>query len=88
MSTEIKLCKRLAGPIIPLSWSCLVCKRVSHVDVITGGQSTTIFLWIRHFRHGDGQTNNHVIQEQDQDQDQEKADFCKNMKDNNLKDKT
>ena len=36
--TQCQLCKRLAGPIIPLSWSCLVCKTVSHMDVITGGQ--------------------------------------------------
>ena len=36
------------------------------------------------------QTNKqkHVILEQEQDQDQEKAVFCKEMKDKNLKDKT
>ena len=28
--TQSQLCERLAGPFIPLSWSCLVCKRVSH----------------------------------------------------------
>ena len=33
---QCQLSKRLTGPIIPLSWSCLVCKRVSHVDVING----------------------------------------------------
>ena len=27
---QCQLSKRLTGPIIPLSWSCLVCKRVSH----------------------------------------------------------
>ena len=54
---QLKLCKRLAGPIIPLSWSCLVCKRVSHMDVITGGQSTTIFRVLGHFRHGDKPSN-------------------------------
>ena len=32
--TQCQLCKRLAGPIIPLYWSGLVSKRVSAIDVI------------------------------------------------------
>ena len=53
--TQCQLCKRLAWQIIPHSWSCLVWKRVSPLDVI-----------IRvHFRYGDDeQTNNRVILEQ------------------------
>ena len=42
------ICKRLAGPIILLSWSGLE-KRFT-LDVITRGYSTsTIFMWIRPF---------------------------------------
>ena len=44
--TLCQLCKRLTWPIIPHSWSGLVWKRVSPMDVITMGQSTTIFLCI------------------------------------------
>ena len=44
--TQCQLCKRLAWPIIPHSWSGLVWKRVSLVDVIIMQQSRTIFLSI------------------------------------------
>ena len=42
--TQCQLCKRLGGPIIPLSWSGMVRKRVLTMDVITMRQSTAIFL--------------------------------------------
>ena len=45
--TQCQPCKRLAWPIIPNSWSSLVWKRVSPMDVIALGQSTIIFLCIR-----------------------------------------
>ena len=41
--TQCQLCKRLVGPIIPFSLSGQVWKRVSPMDVIARGQSTTIF---------------------------------------------
>ena len=41
--------KRLAWPIFPHSWSGLVWKRVSPVDVMTMGHSRIIFLCIRPF---------------------------------------
>ena len=44
-----QLCKRLAGPIISLSCSNLVWKRVSLMGVITEGQSTTNSLYILPF---------------------------------------
>ena len=47
--TQCQPCKRLAWPIIPQSWSGLAWKSVSPMDVITLGQSTTIFLCIRPF---------------------------------------
>ena len=47
--TQCQPCKRLAWPIIPNSWSSLVWKRVSPMDVIALGQSTTIFLCITPF---------------------------------------
>ena len=53
--TQCQICKRLAWPIIPHSWSGLVWKRVSSMDVITMGRSITIFLCIR---HGDNRPNN------------------------------
>ena len=40
---ECQPCKRLAWPIIHHSWSGLVWKRVSPMDVITRGQSFAIF---------------------------------------------
>ena len=42
--TRCQLCKRLAWPMIPLSWSGLVWKRVSTMNVITRGQSTPIYF--------------------------------------------
>ena len=42
--TKSQLRKRLAAPIIPLSWS--VWKMLSPMDVIGKGRSTTIFLCI------------------------------------------
>ena len=47
--TQCQLCKILTWSIIPHSWSGLVLKRISPMDVITMGQSTTIFLCIRPF---------------------------------------
>ena len=41
--TRCQLCKRLVGPIIPFSLSGQVWKRVSTMDVIARGRSTTIF---------------------------------------------
>ena len=37
--TQCQLCKRLAGPFIPLSWSCVVWKRVSLWMWPLGGSS-------------------------------------------------
>ena len=47
--TQCQLCKRLSWPIFPHFWSGLVLKIVSHMDVITKGKSTIIFLCIRLF---------------------------------------
>ena len=44
--TQCQLCKRLVGPINPFSWSGLVWKRVSPLDLIIGAQSTAMFLCI------------------------------------------
>ena len=62
--TQRQLCKRLAGPFIPFSWSCLVWKKSFILDMITRGQSTTIFLCIGPFSawsRTNKQTNNRVI---------------------------
>ena len=37
--TQCQLCKRLAGPIFPLSWSRMFWERVSTMDLIAKGQS-------------------------------------------------
>ena len=47
--TQCQPCKRLAGPIIPHSWSGIVWISVSPMDTITLGHSTTFFLCIRPF---------------------------------------
>ena len=47
--TQFQLCKGLAWPIIPHSWSGFLWKKVSSMDVITLGKSTTIFLSVRLF---------------------------------------
>ena len=47
--TQCQLCKRLAGPIIPLFWSNMVWKRVSLIDVVARGQLTAIFLYVGPF---------------------------------------
>ena len=41
--SAVSLCRRMASPIIPHSWSGLVWKRISPINVITMVQSTTIF---------------------------------------------
>ena len=52
--TQCQLCKRLAAPIIHLSWSCLVWKRVSLWMSSLGAVNNHV---LGHFRHGDEQTN-------------------------------
>ena len=52
--THCQLCKRLGGPSIPLSWSFLVWKRVSPMDV---GSQHPLFCVFGHFWHGDKPTN-------------------------------
>ena len=56
-NTQCQLCKRLAGSIIPLSWSGL--EEGVTLDVIIRGESTTIFLCsillVGHFWHSDKQ---------------------------------
>ena len=42
--TQWQLCKRLAEAIIPLSWACLVCKKVPHMEAITGDSQQPLFL--------------------------------------------
>ena len=56
--TQRQLCKRLAGPFIPFSWSCLVWKRVLLWIWSLGGSQQPFFCVLGHFRHGDKQTNN------------------------------
>ena len=71
--TQCQLCKRLAEPFIPLSWSCLVSKRVSLWMWSPGGSQQPFSCGLGHFRHGDNnRTNNQVILEQASD----KAVFC------------
>ena len=59
--TQRQLCKRLAGPFIPFSWSCLVWKRVLLWIWSLGGSQQPFFCVLGHFRHGHEQTNNRVI---------------------------
>ena len=47
--TQCQLCKRLTGPIFPLSCSNMVRKRVSPMDVVARGQLTAILLCVRSF---------------------------------------
>ena len=51
--TQCQLCKRLAWPIISLSWSGLVCKRVSPLDV---GIQQPFSCVLGHFWLGDKRT--------------------------------
>ena len=55
--TQRQLCKRLAGPFIPFSWSCLVWKRVSLWLWSLGGSQQPFSSVLGHFRHGDDQMN-------------------------------
>ena len=55
--TQRQLCKRLAGPLIPFSWSCLVWKRVSLWLWSLRGSQQPFSSVLGHFRHGDEQTN-------------------------------
>ena len=55
--TQCQLCKRLAGPFIPLSWYCLVWKRVSLWMWPRGGSQQPFSCVLGHFPHGDKQTN-------------------------------
>ena len=55
--TQRQLCKRLAGPFIPFSWSCLVWKRVSLWMWSLGGSQQPFSCVLGHFQHGDEQTN-------------------------------
>ena len=55
--TQRQLCKRLAGPFIPFSWSCLVWKRVLLWIWSLGGSQQPFFCVLGHFRHGDKRTN-------------------------------
>ena len=55
--TQRQLCKRLAGPFIPFSWSCLVWKRVLLWIWSLGGSQQPFFCVFGHFQHGDEQTN-------------------------------
>ena len=56
--TQRQLCKRLAGPFIPFSWSCLVWKRVSLWMWSLGGSQQPFSCVLGHFRHGDEESNN------------------------------
>ena len=56
--TQCQLCKRLAGPFIPLSWSCLVWKRVSLWMWSLRGSQQTFFCVFGRFRHGDDKETN------------------------------
>ena len=56
--TQCQQCKRLAGPIIPFSWSKVVWKRISHWIWSPWGSQKPISCVLGHFRHGDNQTNN------------------------------
>ena len=58
--TQCQLCKRLAGPFIPLSWSCLVWKRILLWLWSIGGRQQPFSCVLGHFRHGHEQTNNGV----------------------------
>ena len=51
--TQCQLCKRLAGPFIPLSWSCVVWKKSFTLDVITRGSQRPFSCVFGHFRHDD-----------------------------------
>ena len=55
--TQCQLCKRLAGPFIPLSWSCLVWKRILLWMWSLGGRQQPFSCVLGHFRQGDKQTN-------------------------------
>ena len=55
--TQRQLCKRLAGPFIPFSWSCLVWKRVLLWIWSLAGSQQPFFCVLGHFCHGDEQTN-------------------------------
>ena len=65
--TQCQLCKRLAWQIIPHSWSCLVWKRVSPLDVIDHrAHSTAIYVYWAIFsmvppNQKNKQTNNQVF---------------------------
>ena len=47
--TRCQLCKRLAGPIFPLSWFTMVWKRVSPMDVVARWQLTAILQCVASF---------------------------------------
>ena len=51
--TQCQLCKRLAGPIIPLYWSSVVWKRVSPWMWSLWGSQQPFSCLLGHFRHGD-----------------------------------
>ena len=54
--TQRQLCKRLAGPLIPFSWSCLVWKRVSLWLWSLGGSQQPFSSVLGHFWNGDERT--------------------------------
>ena len=59
---QCQLCKRLTWPIIPHSWSGLVWKRISSMDVwsLWGSQQPSSCV-LGHFRHSNKQPTNQVI---------------------------
>ena len=59
--TKCQLCNRLAGPIIPFSWSNVVWKRISHWMWTFWGSQKRFSCVLGHFRHGDNRTTNRLI---------------------------
>ena len=59
---QCQLCKKLTWPIIPHSWSGLVWKRISSMDVwsLWGSQQPSSCV-LGHFRHSNKQPTNQVI---------------------------
>lgn len=55
--TQCQLCKGLAGPFIPLSWSCLVWRRILLWMWSLGGRQQPFSCVLGHFQHGDERTN-------------------------------
>ena len=54
--TQCQLCKRVVGPFIPLSWSCLVWKRILLWMWSLGGRQQPFSCVLSHFRHGHERT--------------------------------